>query len=645
MTPSSNTSSEPPLDSAYWQGRAVKHDDPYLIWTSLVGAYGFGERGSAYQVTVEAPHDFDPETLKHKYDFPSDTLNTVCHMPGSKVLTGTTTLSGLGQLLEDTRLKIKLCVPRLGDLDAGGNDTTDESTCTNGLVIGIIDDGCPFIHENLITTTKGSKTLRVRYLWDQEPTRTWEFWTHSSQSDPSQTKYWRKVHSFGYGRELVTDEIEKKLNEDKPSSEREPTFYRSVGYNLVEADNTHGAHVTHLAAGNRAAANDTKDPASDAQIVFVQLPRDTIRDTSGGSMTMYVLDALKYIVAKAGQAEQIVINLSYGACAGPHDGSSLLERAMDQIVRDARIRPDGKTRKVSLVIPAGNQHMLSTHGEIELSGDTLAAKLFWQVMPDTPTDSFLEIWSTSLDDVRVTVTSPSGTPFSWETSQKTSALNNASSGKTQAMLVYGCGSSNGAGPMLLLAVRPTHEMAAARSEHGIWTIEVAKRDSNNKNEITVSTWVERNDPMPWQDGQLQSHLLSNRRGEVIDNPDTDDDASDPVKRCSAGNSLAHGSEAVVVGGFVGAPSGPSTVASYSSAGPSRNPMRARSWPDCMSLSDESLLNPGVVAAGTRSGLVVRMNGTSVAAPRVARHLINKSVEHLDVRTLSNARGADAPKIT
>ena len=41
-------------------------------------------------------------------------------------------------------------------------------------------------------------------------------------------------------------------------------------------------------------------------------------------------------------------------------------------------------------------------------------------------------------------------------------------------------------------------------------------------------------------------------------------------------------------------------------------------PDAMAVSEDSRVHRGVLAAGSRSGSVVAMSGTSVAAPQIAR---------------------------
>ncbi len=62
-------------------------------------------------------------------------------------------------------------------------------------------------------------------------------------------------------------------------------------------------------------------------------------------------------------------------------------------------------------------------------------------------------------------------------------------------------------------------------------------------------------------------------------------------------------------------------APYSAAGPILGPtagMPSRDGPDAMAVSERSSGLPGVLAAASRSGGVVAMGGSSVAAPQVAR---------------------------
>ncbi len=69
------------------------------------------------------------------------------------------------------------------------------------------------------------------------------------------------------------------------------------------------------------------------------------------------------------------------------------------------------------------------------------------------------------------------------------------------------------------------------------------------------------------------------------------------------------------------------AAKYSAGGPVTKKVGSstltRAGPNALAVSDDSVVHAGVLAAGTRSGSVVAMNGTSVAAPLVARWIASE----------------------
>jgi hypothetical protein len=115
-----------------------------------------------------------------------------------------------------------------------------------------------------------------------------------------------------------------------------------------------------------------------------------------------------------------------------------------------------------------------------------------------------------------------------------------------------------------------------------------------------------------------------------------DDASAPrclVKRAGLINAIATGPGAIVgrravqtivIGGYQRRAG---TVAAYSAGGPTTPPrdtqIMNRPGPDALAPSEDLAVHRGVLAAGTRSGSVVALGGTSVAAPRVARMIAER----------------------
>ncbi|HEX4894332.1 MAG TPA: S8 family serine peptidase, partial [Hyphomicrobiaceae bacterium] len=100
------------------------------------------------------------------------------------------------------------------------------------------------------------------------------------------------------------------------------------------------------------------------------------------------------------------------------------------------------------------------------------------------------------------------------------------------------------------------------------------------------------------------------KGHVVltDKPDS------PVKRRGTLNAIATGDDPriIVMGGYV---LSTGRAADYSSSGPTSG---TRTGPDALAMSDRTPVLGGVLAAGTRSGSRVAMNGTSVAVPSVTR---------------------------
>jgi hypothetical protein len=499
-------------------------------------------------------------------------------------------------------------------------------------VVAVIDHGCPFAHRQFLTKNQsGEWESRVRSLWDQDIAHTPPAAVTTDRWNALVSPAGDHRQSFRYGREITTAGINALIHDATMDGEiDEDRVYRKARYPVLDARKTHGAHVLDVACGKLNPLTGEPDAASDADIIFVQLPLNTVADTSGGSMTKYVLDAMHYIFDLTKNVQNLVINLSYGSTAGPHDGSSMLERAMDKLLLDERARRAG--RQIEMVVPAGNHFLANGHTSFSLSAKDKPYDIRWQAMPDNQTDSFLELWYTPPDAGAVTlsVCGPCGTVGNATPAGAYTAIVN-NQGRRVGAIMHASGTPNGTKPMILVALAPTHPDAWpgtqgdeddwATAAHGVWTITVAYAGEAR---LDVDAWVERDDPLKGQVGQPQSYLLPNRFGRDADDADQ---AGDAVKRECSGNSLANGVETIVVGACVNA-SG--RLSSYSAAGPTRNFARnkARRWPDCLAVGDESDALPGVQAAGTRSGILVRMNGSSVAAPQVARQLINAWVAKL-----------------
>jgi len=163
----------------------------------------------------------------------------------------------------------------------------------------------------------------------------------------------------------------------------------------------HGTHVAGTAAGNGRGtggglpAGTFKGMAPEANLIVVRGARDYI----GGFSTTDIVNALTFIDQKAQELGlPYVANLSLGGHIGPHDGTSLHERAIDNLVGS------GKPGK-AIVVAAGNEGDEPIH-----SGGTLSQGENIALQVNVPGGGFFiaDIWYKGSDTFGVGFLDPSG---------------------------------------------------------------------------------------------------------------------------------------------------------------------------------------------------------------------------------------------
>ena len=114
----------------------------------------------------------------------------------------------------------------------------------------------------------------------------------------------------------------------------------------------HGTHVAGIAAGNGAGSpsNKWRGVAPDADLAIVKTTFDTAD----------IAVAVKHIFDLADTRSQpCVVNLSLGGHFGAHDGSSVVERMLDDLSGDGRV----------VVVSAGNEGNDSIHASTTLASE------------------------------------------------------------------------------------------------------------------------------------------------------------------------------------------------------------------------------------------------------------------------------------
>ena len=488
---------------------------------------------------------------------------------------------------------------------------TAPETLLKGKVIGLIDDSVAFASANFLRAGKA----RTKYFWRQDGKGV----GHTPED-------------FGYGHEISAGAIDQAMTLHTYNGlVDESQVYREFGLFRLEHLASHGTHVLDLAAGPRSLDAQVTQPnappswaladddASRAPIVAVQLDWDTIEDTSGGSMNVQVLDGLLYILSRCEPDAKVAVNVSWGTLAGPHDGSSLLEAAMDQLI-------ELKNGYLQIVLPAGNSYQSRTHANATLLKDEHIT-LDWRGEPDDLTQNFVEIWiDQGREGLEIEVTPP-GYPALAPLKWGESGLWMNSEGKPLLALIYPQRVATGErGSCALLATAPTFSFQenTATAPSGVWKLRITNRQEGA---ATFDAYVERDDDLLGVGTGARQSYFEDKYYDASGNPDSFVDHPDNptlIRRSGNFNSIATGGKTVTVGGTR---LSDGSWAHYSPRKPDPDLQRPQRQgvvkvPDVHAASDENAELGGVRAAGTRSNAVARFRGTSDAAPQITRQVLN-----------------------
>lgn len=237
-----------------------------------------------------------------------------------------------------------------------------ESLSGRGVLVAIIDSGIDY--ENKVFRNPDG-TTRIRNLWDQ-----------TIPGNPPQ--------GYVIGTEYTREEIDEAL--------RQSTRQERLRVVPSQDISGHGTSVAGIAAGN---SEDYRGVAFQSELLVVKLG---IPMEEGFPRTTELIQALDYVVRKALEYRMpVAINLSFGNTYGPHDGSSLLERFIEDIAN---------TWKSVICIGTGNEGSSAGHtsGILDESEETV---ILLAVQENEPTIN-VQIWKAYFDLVDISLVSPSG---------------------------------------------------------------------------------------------------------------------------------------------------------------------------------------------------------------------------------------------
>ena len=241
-----------------------------------------------------------------------------------------------------------------------------------GVLVAVIDSGLAYQRDEF---RNADGSTRIRFFWDQT--------LCSGEGLPGPPE------GFYEGVEFTEDEINEALfaTSEAERMERMPTIDVSG----------HGTAVAGIAAASRTATY--QGVASGADLLIVKLGGNN-GSLAGYSKTTEILRAVTYCIRKGRElGEPVVINLSFGNTYGAHDGTSLLERFLDNAAEVGRC---------VICVGSGNEGNAAGHVE----GNVLTRRTVDLVVAGFEPRLSVQLWKQYSDEYGITLRAPGGTTVS-----------------------------------------------------------------------------------------------------------------------------------------------------------------------------------------------------------------------------------------
>lgn len=264
----------------------------------------------------------------------------------------------------------------------------------SGVLVAIIDSGIDYTNPDF---RNDDGTTRIRNLWDQ-----------TIMGNPPE--------GYLIGTEFTREQIDEAIKQ--PTVQMRMQIVPSVDVS------GHGTSVAGIAAGNGRGSRGRiyRGVATQSELLVVKLgnPRE-----EGFPRTTELMQAIDYVVRKALFYKQpVAINISFGNTYGSHDGTSLLERFIEDIAN---------IWKSVICIGTGNEGRSAGHkaGIVRENEETV---IQLAVQEQEPTLN-LQIWKAYYDIMDISFVSPSGKRIG--PIQEVLGTQRFSVGNTELLLYYG----------------------------------------------------------------------------------------------------------------------------------------------------------------------------------------------------------------
>lgn len=238
-----------------------------------------------------------------------------------------------------------------------------------GVLVAVIDSGIDY--ENLEFRNRDGET-RIQYLWDQTLV-------------PSETIGFPPA-GFSEGVEFDKAKIDEALRSNMPET-MVPSFDTSK----------HGTAVAAIAAaGGNLMDGRFEGVAPESELIVVKLGSSL---PESFPRTTQLMRALTYVVKKAVEiGKPVAINLSFGNTYGSHDGTSLLERFLDNVSEIGR---------TVICVGSGNEGAAGGH----ISGSFASGQQRKRIelnVGNYQSSFSVQLWKEYVDRLLIALISPSG---------------------------------------------------------------------------------------------------------------------------------------------------------------------------------------------------------------------------------------------
>ncbi|MFE0190412.1 S8 family serine peptidase [Streptomyces sp. NPDC058989] len=414
-----------------------------------------------------------------------------------------------------------------------------------GVIVGVIDSGIDWRHGCFRNPTGNTRILRI---WDQGLV------PQAGESAPA---------PFGYGVEYQRSAIDLALA--APST--------LGGVRHMDDRIGHGTHVAGIAAGDGSSAGNGSPEftfigvAPEAELVVVanRVTTEALGDSAS------TLDAVRYVFDVAEDlGRPAVINISQGDNLGPHDGSSLLEVGIDNLLGAA-----GQ----ALVKSAGNAANSGVHaaGRVTQGGSDVVR---FSVPANDTTPDTIDLWYSGSDRLSLSIKSPVGTASTEILPGTVTGTELALPGGNRAFVDSVVDHPANHDNRIYVQLRPGSQTAIVP---GTWSLTLTGRTVAGDGRWDA--WVERGDVVPQFIG-----------------PHRSDDITISVPGTSE--------KVITAASYITKGAGPGNLSTFSSRGPTRDGRPAPT----LAAPGQAITSARVGAAGPKQ--YQSMSGTSMAAPHL-----------------------------